>query len=265
MDPLAPLISALHAEGRLRVWSLVITVFGDLVQHRGGQITTQRLGQLLGRVGVESGTVRTALSRLTRDGWLERERQGRSSLCRLSAQGIDRFAPATSRIYAAPRAAPVSEWSMLLRLEAGREISVAVSPADQAVSSADCVVQGRLSHISEAYRASLLTDEHRQALEALSADLNALSGLTLAGLDAAAARMLLIHRWRRIVLRFPELVPELLPADAPLVHARQSVAGCYRRLLGSGESWLDTPLDGEAPMPKADATLAQRFVSSTET
>ncbi|NBR89524.1 MAG: phenylacetic acid degradation protein, partial [Rhodobacteraceae bacterium] len=43
MDPLAPLIDALHAEGRLRVWSLVITVFGDSVQHRGGRISTARL------------------------------------------------------------------------------------------------------------------------------------------------------------------------------------------------------------------------------
>ena len=51
MDPLSPLVEALHSEGRLRVWSLVITVFGDLVQHRGGQISTARLGQLLGRVG----------------------------------------------------------------------------------------------------------------------------------------------------------------------------------------------------------------------
>lgn len=38
MDPLAPLITAVHTEGRLRVWSLVITVFGDLVQHRGGAV-----------------------------------------------------------------------------------------------------------------------------------------------------------------------------------------------------------------------------------
>ena len=110
MDPLAPLISALHSEGRLRAWSLLITVFGDMVQHRGGEIGTLRLGQLLGRVGVEGGTVRTALSRLTRDGW-ERERAGRSSRYRLSAQGIDHFAPATTRIYAAPGAArSVGSW-----------------------------------------------------------------------------------------------------------------------------------------------------------
>ena len=68
MDPLDPVITALHAESRLRVWSLVITVFGDCVQHRGGAISTARLGRLLGRIGVEPGALRTALSRLGRDG-----------------------------------------------------------------------------------------------------------------------------------------------------------------------------------------------------
>ena len=63
MDPLVPLINTLRAEGRLRVWSLVITAFGDLVQHRGGAVSSARLNVLLGRIGVEPGALRTALSR----------------------------------------------------------------------------------------------------------------------------------------------------------------------------------------------------------
>ena len=77
MDVLEPLITSLHAEGRLRVWSLVVTVFGDAVQHRGGRIATLRLQHLLERVGVEAGALRTALSRLTSDGWVVRDREGR--------------------------------------------------------------------------------------------------------------------------------------------------------------------------------------------
>ena len=117
MDPLKPLIDALHSEGRLRVWSLVITVFGDLVQHRGGEVSTARLGVLMNRIGVEPGALRTALSRLSRDGWVTRERAGRTSLYRLSDRGLDRFAPATSMIYAPPRREPVAEWSVFVRLD----------------------------------------------------------------------------------------------------------------------------------------------------
>jgi phenylacetic acid degradation operon negative regulatory protein len=260
MDPLAPLITALHREGRLRVWSLVITVFGDLVQHRGGEISTARLGQLLGRVGVEQGTLRTALSRLGRDGWVTRERDGRTSLYRLSGQGLERFAPATTRIYAAPRKGPVTRWTIVVRLGANGTPETTLLPADDACPDADCRVTGTLDRISEAYRATLLGDPHRAALVSLERDLTALANApTLDPLDAAAARMLLIHRWRRIVLRYPDLPADLMPKDTPLADPRSAVAQVYARLAPGAEAWLDEGLNGLAPMPPAPTQIGQRF------
>ncbi len=112
MDPLAPLIQNFHAEGRPRVWSLVITIFGDAVQHRGGRISGVRLQTLLERIGIESGAMRTALSRLAHDGWITRERQGRNSCYQLSPKGIAEFAPATQRIYGAPHTAKITRWTL---------------------------------------------------------------------------------------------------------------------------------------------------------
>lgn len=259
MDQLAPLISALHTEGRLRVWSLVITAFGDLVQHRGGRISTARLGLLLGRVGVEPGTLRTALSRLGRDGWVESERKGRTSLYRLSTQGLNRFAPATTRIYGAPHTKPVERWSVTLNLSASGEPDIRVLPADDSFGPADCRVTGTLSDISDAYRASLLTPAHRLALNALANDLRALGSEIADPLDATAARLLLIHRWRRIVLRFPDLAPELFPQDTPLSNPRLAVAQVYERLMPATEAWLGSPVAGQSPMPVGDTDFAQRF------
>jgi phenylacetic acid degradation operon negative regulatory protein len=245
MDPLAPQIDALHKQGRLRVWSIVITVFGDLVQHRGGQISAAHLGAILGRVGVEKGALRTALSRLGRDGWVESERQGRTSLYRLSEQGLIRFAPATTRIYAPPRNARVKRWAIALRIGTSGRQETILSPADEVVEGADCLVVGALQEISDTYRALLLSDEHRNALVALADDIKALGKIRIATpLDAAAARVLLIHRWRRIVLRFPEIPGELLPRDAPLLEPRQSVAGAYRELSYAAEAWMDVEATG---------------------
>lgn len=259
MDPLAPLISALHSEGRLRVWSLVITAFGDLVQHRGGRVSTTRLGLLLGRVGVEPGTLRTALSRLSRDGWVESERKGRSSLYRLSDQGLHRFAPATTRIYGAPRTEPVIRWSFALNLNASGEPDIQVLPANDTADSADCRVTGELSDLSDDYRASLFNSAHRSALAALATDLKALEQDIADPLDAAAARLLLIHRWRRIVLRFPDFPPELLPEDTPLANPRLAVAKTYADLRLATETWLGSPVAGQSSMPAADPNFAQRF------
>ncbi len=261
MDPLAPLIDALHREGRLRVWSLVITIFGDLVQHRGGVVSTARLGALTRRVGIEAGTLRTALSRLGRDGWVESERQGRTSLYRLSAQGLARFAPATDLIYAPPRHAPITAWSLSVTLgDTGPQIGLV--PQGEGPGAADCVVVGTLETLSEAYRMHLMGDAQAAALAALAADIDTLHAVQIeAPLDAAAARMLLIHRWRRLVLRHPEPVPELLPDGAPLPDPRRSVADMYRHLSPQTEAWLDADSDGLRPMPDADVGFARRFAN----
>lgn len=246
MDPLAPLIDALHSEGRLRVWSLVITVFGDSVQHRGGRISTARLGRLLGRVGVEQGALRTALSRLARDGWVTSERIGRASVYRLSKSGLARFTEATGRIYAAPRATPVKEWVLALGPDQpGLPLSGGwmLRPADQDASHApapSCAVTGALSELSDNMRETLLGDGQRAALEALSRDLDTIEKLSPDPLDAAAARTLLIHRWRRIVLRYPEPPDEVLPHDLRIpAPPRARVACAYRALSPAAERWFD--------------------------
>ena len=259
-DPIEPLIASLHGQGRLRVWSLVITVFGDLVQHRGGRITSARLGRLLGRVGIEQGTVRTAMSRLGQDGWVASERRGRSSLYRLRAEGLDRFAPATARIYAPPREGPVTDWALSLRLNGTQPPEVLLEPADEAAPGADLRVTGRLEALSEAYRAVLTGGGNLDSLSALAGDLAALETAAIGDpLDAAAARMLLIHRWRRIVLRHAELPAELMPADAPLADPRRAVAAAYRRIAPLAERWLDDNSGELGEMPPAAPGFAARF------
>ncbi|OWU82710.1 PaaX family transcriptional regulator C-terminal domain-containing protein [Phaeobacter sp. 22II1-1F12B] len=259
-DPISPLINALHNQGRLRVWSLVITAFGDLVQDRGGEISTARLGALLGRVGIEQGTLRTALSRLNRDGWVTSTRSGRLSLYRLSEQGLDRFAPATTQIYAAPQTKPVSRWAMTLNISPDGAQQIELTPADASSPPADLRLTGAIDTISESYRATLLGEGQRLALDGLRDDLDALQSARLeTDLDAAASRLLLIHRWRRITLRYGDIAPELMPADAPLKNPRLAVAEAYRRLAPAAEAWLDSGDGDLAPMPPADARLARRF------
>lgn len=259
MDPLAPLVTALHGESRLRVWSLVITAFGDLVQHRGGVISTARLGALMGRIGVGSGALRTALSRLGRDGWVERDRKGRISFYRLNASGAAKFGPATQRIYAAPRQVPVNDWAMVTRLtEAGPQTRLL--PLADAPKDADLVLRGRIDRITDSYRQTTLEPAHRAALQALARDLDAIAAARLQGpLDAAAARMLLVHRWRRIVLRFDDPPFELLPADTPLANPRAAVAAAYLSVSERAEGWMDAAWEDEGAMPEAAPAFAQRF------
>ena len=72
--------------------------------------------------------------------------------------------------------------------------------------------------------------------------------------------MLLVHEYRRIVLRDPILPAEILPTSWPGTAARQLCADIYTRVLPASERWLDVHArgDGGAPLPRA-RDLHRRF------
>ena len=265
MDDLEPLITALHAEGRLRVWSLVVTVFGDVVQHRGGRIATLRLQHLLGRVGVEAGALRTALSRLTSDGWVIRDREGRNSFYQLSANAQAEIAAAAVDIYAAPSCGKVKQWVMASgENPPPKGISVASNlwliPACLASDMPDHIcLTGVLTSYPDHFSKQILSSAHQHALVALQKDIVVLAEADLTPLDAMAARMLLIHRWRRIVLRFPDIPQELMPKETILDNPRKMVADAYGRFAEKSEDWLDSAALGLTPMPASTAEFRHRF------
>lgn len=264
MEPLQPLLDSLNADGRPRVWSLVITVFGDSVQHRGGHISTVRLGQLLGRIGIGSGALRTALSRLASDGWVVGRREGRASIYRLTEEGRHKFGPANSRIFAAPNPQPIDLWvfDSSPMAEGLRVAGGYLRPAPaKATEGGFRMVGTPLPGSADAVWASL-DARHRQALEHLHADLSVLVDLDLAPLDALAARTLLIHRWRRIVLRWPELPGEFTPKALSELSFRQRVAKAYAQLSEPAESWLDCAEGDLMPMPPAAQGFHARFKSA---
>jgi phenylacetic acid degradation operon negative regulatory protein len=82
----------------------------------------------------------------------------------------------------------------------------------------------------------------------------------LADADALTARVLLIHHYRRVVLRDPLLPMALLPKDWPGRAARALCGEIYRALLAPSEQWLDRHGSNEnGPLPKAAAELSRRF------
>jgi phenylacetic acid degradation operon negative regulatory protein len=200
---------------------------------------------------------------LGRDGWVDSERAGRISHYRLSPSGLARFTEATSRIYAPPRPSAVTAWA--LSSEGTPQTAVALgglwlAPADTPQTPRPAFrLVGRLTDLAPAMRDSLISAEHATALRRLMTDLDRLDGLASDPLTHAAARILLIHRWRRIVLRYPDLPPEVLPADLASLAPRARVAAAYHHLSPGTEAWLDSAEGEIAAMPPADASLARRF------
>ncbi len=276
------LVSTLHARGRLRVWSLVITVFGDAIVPRGGKAGLSVLQSIMARLGIENGALRTAMSRLAADNWVVREKSGRNSIYALAGSGRHAFDEATKRIYAAgppewnglwtiavfPNAAELASADRLsafgfvdaggaawIRPETSAaprlqdEIADALVITSQAINVPDNVSE--LWDIGESARAyDQLTAKYAELDVALA------SGKPIAPLEALAARSLLIHDWRRIVLHDPSLPAQLLPDGWPGEKARAQVRAIYTKLAPASEKWLD-----EAGLaPQTDPTrFAERF------
>ncbi len=281
-DPLSPLIDQLHKDGRLRVWSLVITIFGDAIQPRGGRVSTARLQEILERMRIEPGALRTALSRLAKEGWVIREREGRRSFYRLSSKGIAEFEPATRRIYAPVQIDAGKDWILGLAVDrsARAKIEVDVLASQglvlgvggflwQANEAPDpewlrkrgiLTVTGQLNDVPPAFKLAVAPEALRSAYQKLMTDFSDLEAADLAPLDAFVARILLVHHWRRIVLRAPELPIALQPKDWPAAKGRGFVAQLYRDLVAVSEPWLDRPVaGGMTTLPPPDTSFSRRF------
>jgi len=90
-----------------------MTVFGDSIAPRGGSVWLGSLIALLAQFGISERLVRTAVYRLTDEGWLEAIREGRRSQYRLSALGEKRFLRAHHRVYASPSSQWDGRWTLV--------------------------------------------------------------------------------------------------------------------------------------------------------
>ena len=270
---LEALIEQLHAEGRLRVWSLVVTIFGDAVAPRGGSIAMTDLSELLERLGAEPGAIRTAMSRLARDGWVERDRVGRKSYYRLAEPRAVETEAAAARIYAAAPPDWDGSWTIAVTETA---LSGDEAPGLRKVAPHVWLAPGRADAPEGAFvihgtgeapewaRAQLSPAPLAERYAGFAATYGALELGALADpLDAMAARTLMIHDWRRILFRDAPLPRALRPRDWPGAAARETAARVYRALGPASERWLDARQAAPgAPLPRPGAGYAARFADA---
>ena len=111
--PLARIIQQLKREPS-RTGSIVITVFGDAIVPRGGSVWLGTLLEFFEQLDIDASVVRTAMSRLTADGWFERSKIGRNSFYRLVQSGRQTFDIATKHIYGPPASDRTGRFELLL-------------------------------------------------------------------------------------------------------------------------------------------------------
>ncbi|MEJ6001854.1 PaaX family transcriptional regulator [Paucibacter soli] len=112
------------ASERLNAQSLITTLLGDSIAPFGGHFWLKSLIRLAEPLGLNERLVRTSVYRLTQDGWLRANRQGRRSEYQLTPEGFSRFEQAHSRIYSTTPEGWDGQWTLLV-MQAGVEAAPA--------------------------------------------------------------------------------------------------------------------------------------------
>ena len=283
--PLERIVEHLKREPS-RTGSIVITLFGDAIVPRGGEVWLGTLLEFFRTLEIDSGVVRTAMSRLAADSWLERDKIGRNSFYRLAQKGRQTFDTAMTHVYDPQAANWTGRFELLLisdsaDRDASREalkdagfgsplpgVWVAPSGVPVPVEAQGAI---RLEVAAEDDSGRRLLQESWPLQRTADAYLRFVKtfeplrgwigrGEPLSESDAFTARILMIHHYRRVVLHDPLLPAALLPADWPGLTARRLCGGIYRGLLDRSEQWLDSHGSNAAgPLPPASPELRRRL------
>jgi len=261
-----------------RAKSLCVSLFGDAIAAHGNAIWLGDLITLLIPLGLNERLLRTSVFRLVTQNWLQSERHGRRSLYLLSEQGLRYTAHASQRIYEGASQPWDGQWTLVAlprtgnglveRAELRRELlwegfgliapGLFAHPQTQAsaahaileklgipdralvLSARDLAGAGGLPIASLVDQCWNLQDVARQyrLFSRNFAPLEALLDTPCAPPDAFAARMLLLHNWRRIVLHDPQLPSAMLPENWPGHAARALCGRLYWKLFDASEAHL---------------------------
>jgi phenylacetic acid degradation operon negative regulatory protein len=243
---------ALTRTGDTRVWSVIVTIFGDLAQDPRDQIPGNTLSELTRMIGIKPEAMRVALHRLRKDGWINSEKSGRTSSHRLTRKGFEESLAARPRIYATNSERP-GQWHLLLReaqtgaargkaqarkLPAGYLMLMDRVFLGQGRSSGDergFVIDGGAGTVPSWVKDTVISEDCVRSYNLLYQDLQAvLAGLKeapqLSELQVSVLRILIVHNWRRCILRHADLPDAFFPDGCPAVACRALVAQLLGRL-----------------------------------
>ncbi|MRT55334.1 phenylacetic acid degradation operon negative regulatory protein PaaX [Enterobacteriaceae bacterium RIT693] len=274
--------------------SLIVSLYGDALAHRGGEIWLGSLAAMLEPLGFGDRFVRTSLFRLNKEGWLDVERVGRRSFYRLTEMGQRMSRRAESKIYCAGQPAWDGKWLLLLSEglekttlqqvkkqlvwqgfgalapnlmaspsqnladiqsllhEAGVAEQVICFEAESPLQTSRAALKSR---VEECW---LLTDKNERYAEFIHSFRPLLPLLREAGGDELTPQrcfhiqLLLIHFYRRVVLKDPLLPDELLPPHWLGQSARQLCINIYQRVAAGALAYvseLGETSVGDLPAP----------------
>jgi phenylacetic acid degradation operon negative regulatory protein len=257
----------------MRARSALFDVYGDHLRSRGDQAPVSALIRLLEPVGIAAPAVRTAISRMAAQGWLEPIRVAAAPGYRATPRAIERLSEAAARIYRSRPEPWDGRWRLVFvdlpeargaRARLRQELTylglaehapgVWLSPFDR--PEADHVVARAGGRARHALAVELRPDpvnawDLSRVAESYAGWPGVADSLVQDESDrhrdedegSFAARFRLVHEWRKFLFDDPGLPAELLPADWPGVPAAELFTREAARLKPASDRFVARCLD----------------------
>lgn len=265
----------------MRARSALFDLFGDHLRSRGGSAPIAALVRLLAPLDIAAPAVRTAVSRMVRQGWLRPVRLPAGPGYALTAKGVRRLDDAAVRIYRTGNDRWDGRWRLLAcacpadrtarsRLAANLRFlgygaldgHTWISP--RTVDEVDALLEeagvtaepflaehregdvGSAALVRRAWDLDALGKAYQRFVEEL-APLVATAGEDATDEQAFAARSRLVHAWRQFLFSDPGLPASLLPTDWPGTAAAEFFDHHAARLLPAASRFVDHCLRPPTP------------------
>ena len=269
--------------------SALFDLYGDHLPSRGARAPVAALVRMLAPLGITAPAVRTAVSRMARQGWLAAVRLPGGAGYELTPRAVRRLDEAATRIYRHGRLEWDGRWHVVV-VERVRERTrrdrlraalayLGYAPIDETTwisprPSVELEALLEVEHVrAERFAASY--DGDPRGLAARAWDLDGLAHayqrwmaaaadlMTPVGPDAPdeaifAARSMLVHEWRKFLFRDPGLPAELLPGSWPGTAAAQLFDSESARLLPGASRFVDCCLQAGGAGRSAATTQRRR-------
>ena len=266
----------------------------------GNAVWLGSLIQALQPLGLNARQIRTAVFRLAQDNWLSCTKVGRRSYYSFTDFGLRQYAQSASRIYAAKPPEWNGEWTLVLpsfvtadtREQLKRQLTwLGFGSVGSSVLAHPCANQESLSatlrdlDIADQTIVFKATTDHlasRLALQRLTTeswDLNELEDRYAAFVEIFGPLLkplrdtqkldpgqmfelqtVLVHEYRRIILKTTDLPDELLPAKWSGRDAQDLIGEIYCVLREPSARYIETTFEGpRGPLEKAGLDYFRRF------
>ena len=294
------LVDGFAARRPMRAKSMIITFFGDVASQHGQTVWLGSLIATMAKLGINERLVRTSVFRLVQEGWLESNRVGRRSYYRFSTFGLSEYERVTARIYDLEEPIWSRVWQLVVPVNVGEQVKDAffrslswqgyrqISPglfarpgaggvelqtmleeygvrdnvllmnADESALSSRVALREvidtrwKLDEVAADYRSFLKRFQPLQRWLSQKSSIDTEAALII--------RLLLVHEYRRLLLKDTPLPAVLLPSSWPGTKAKLTAAGIYRQVANPSVTYIMAHLEGlHGLLPEPSKQFTQRF------